>query len=93
MADLNHTMHSSGFAVNAGRRNKAMKIVEILRDHGKGQEQERTSLLDIGTGSGEIAKYLSKFFNVVSVDVVDQRVVQDGFEFVQGRSAFCRSIV
>jgi 2-polyprenyl-3-methyl-5-hydroxy-6-metoxy-1,4-benzoquinol methylase len=81
MADLNQTIHSSGFAVNAGRRNKAMKIVEILRENT--ERTERLSLLDIGTGNGEIAKYLSEFFNVVSVDVVDQRVVQDGFKFVQ----------
>lgn len=81
MADLNHSIHSSGFAVNAGRRNKAMKIVEILRENT--ESRERLSLLDIGTGNGEIAKYLSEYYNVVSVDVVDQRVVQDGFKFVQ----------
>lgn len=81
MADLNHMIHSSGFAVNAGRRKKAMKIVEILR--AKTERQERLSLLDIGTGNGEIAKYFSELFNVVSVDVVDQRVIQDGFKFVQ----------
>ena len=45
--------------------------------------RKHLSLLDIGTGNGEIAKYLSEYFNVVSVDVVDQRVVQDGFKFVQ----------
>lgn len=58
-----------------------MKIVEILRENT--ERQEHLSLLDIGTGNGEIAKYLSEYFNVVSVDVVDQRVVQDGFKFVQ----------
>jgi hypothetical protein len=57
MADLNQTIHPSGFAVNAGRRNKAMKIVQILREHTNGQK--RLALLDIGTGNGEIAKYLS----------------------------------
>ena len=81
MANLNPTIHSSGFAVNAGRRNKAMKIIEILRENT--ERQKHLSLLDIGTGNGEIAKYLSEYFNVVSVDVVDQRVVQDGFKFVQ----------
>jgi len=74
-------MHSSGFALNTGRRNKAMKIVQILRENTEGKE--RLVLLDIGTGNGEIARYLSEFYNVVSVDVVDQRVVQDGFKFVQ----------
>jgi len=81
MADLTRTIHTSGFAVTAGRRNKAMKVVEILRE--KTERQERLSLLDIGTGNGEIARYLSEFYNVVSVDVVDQRVVQEGFKFVQ----------
>lgn len=83
MTDLTHTTHSRGFAVNAGRRDKAMKMISILGEFGRGDGRERLSLLDIGTGNGEIARYLSEFYNVVSVDVVDQRIVQDGFTFVQ----------
>ena len=63
MADLNHTIHSSGFVVNAGRRNKSMKIIEILRENT--ERTERLSLLDIGTGNGEIAKYLSELFRFI----------------------------
>jgi len=73
--------HSSGFAVRTARLNKAMKITSILKEYGKGEGY--LSLLDIGTGNGEIARYLSRFYHVVSVDVVDQRDVCDGFEFVQ----------
>ncbi len=40
-------------------------------------------MLDIGTGNGEIAGHLSEFYDVVSVDVIDQRTVYDGFTFVQ----------
>jgi len=80
MVDTNYTAHSKGFAINAARWNKAMKIISILSTYGR--EQER-SLLDIGTGNGEIAGHLSEFYNVVSVDIVDQREVHDGFSFVQ----------
>lgn len=83
MTDLTHATHSRGFVVNAGRWDKAMKIMSILREFGRGDGKEQLSLLDIGTGNGEIARYLSEYYNVVSVDVVDQRVVQDGFTFVQ----------
>lgn len=43
----------------------------------------RQTLLDIGTGNGEIASYLSERYDVVSVDVIDLRTVRDGFTFVQ----------
>lgn len=81
MSDIKHSMHSSGFAVNTGRRNKAMKIVQILQENT--ERQKRPSLLDIGTGNGEIASYLSRYYDVVSVDVVDQRDIRNGFTFVQ----------
>jgi len=45
--------------------------------------QGRLSLLDIGTGNGEIAGYLSKTYDVISVDVTDQRKAFDGYRFVQ----------
>lgn len=81
MTEANSSKRSTGFATNVARRNKALKIASILREHA-GCEG-RFSLLDVGTGNGEIASYLSKFHNVVSVDVVDQREVHDGFAFVQ----------
>jgi len=39
-------------------------------------------LLDVGTGSGEIAYYLSDYFRVISIDINDQRLFHDGFEFL-----------
>jgi len=75
--------HSAGFAVNIFRLNKALKILRVLKECGVREGKGRLTLLDIGTGNGEIAHYLSEFYDVVSVDVVDQRAVRDGFTFVQ----------
>jgi len=81
MTEANNSTRFTGFATNVARRNKALKIVSILREHA-GCEG-RFSLLDIGTGNGEIAYYLGEFYDVVSVDVTDQREVYDGFTFIQ----------
>jgi len=82
MAALNS--YNPGFMVKHDRRAKADKIIYVLNEaiehypaHG------RKMLLDIGTGNGEIASYLSEYYDVVSVDVKDQRTVCEGFEFVQ----------
>lgn len=77
--------YNAGFMVNHGRRAKADKIIQVL-DEALGQRTKpppRRLLLDIGTGNGEIASYLSEFYEVVSVDVTDQRTIYDGFTFVQ----------
>jgi len=79
--EINHVAHPRGFASNVGRLNKSLKINCILKEYGG--MKERTTLLDIGTGNGEIASYLSEFYDVVSVDITDQRTVCDGFTFVQ----------
>ena len=71
--------------VNHSRRAKADKIIQVL-DEVFGQRTKpppKRLLLDIGTGNGEIAGHLSEFYDVVSVDVIDQRTVYDGFTFVQ----------
>ena len=85
MTELNSTAHTKGFVVKVARWNKAMKIISILGDFGKngGKGKERLSLLDIGTGNGEIAHFMGEFYNVVSVDVTDQRDVHEGFTFMQ----------
>jgi len=70
-----------GFATDVARWNKALKIISILKEC-RG-EQGRPSLLDIGTGNGEIAGCLGQLYDVVSVDVKDQRTVSDGFTFIQ----------
>jgi ubiquinone/menaquinone biosynthesis C-methylase UbiE len=77
--------YNAGFMVNHSRRAKAYKILQVL-DEALGQRTKppvRRLLLDIGTGNGEIASHLSEFYDVVSVDVTDQRTVCDGFAFVQ----------
>lgn len=61
------------------RRQRADKILAVL--------EERCPIgdcraLDIGTGSGMIARRLGEFFReVVSVDVTDQRVEKEGYRF------------
>lgn len=75
-----HSQRNPGFFAGSGRHAKALKILKVIEDAGKiGNTSLR--LLDIGTGNGEIAFYLSKFYDVTSVDVVDQRREKDGFSF------------
>lgn len=81
MTEINYYKRSKGFATDVSRFNKAAKILRLLKEYGGGKE--KVSLLDIGTGNGEIAGILGRFYNVVSVDVVDQRTVRKGFTFVQ----------
>ncbi len=85
MNEVNYNTSSTGFATNVARLNKALKIVSILREHAgcEGRPGGRFSLLDIGTGNGEIACYLGEHYDVISVDVTDQREVYDGFTFIQ----------
>ncbi len=40
-------------------------------------------MLDIGTGNGEIACYLGEHYDVISVDVTDQRKFMTEFTFIQ----------
>ena len=68
--------HKPGFMVSGNRQAKARKIKMIL-DEAQGEKTKptsRQSLLDIGTGNGEIACYLSESYDVTSVDVADQRM-------------------
>ncbi len=83
MTEINYYKHSKGFATNISRLNKALKILSVLREFGIGEGERHYLLLDIGTGSGEIARYLGEYFDVVSVDVIDQRTAYNGFKFIQ----------
>ena len=83
MTKSHYSEHSPGFALNVSRLNKALKILRILREYGARKGDERLTLLDIGTGNGEIAHYLSEFYDVVSLDVTDQRTAYNGYKFVK----------
>jgi SAM-dependent methyltransferase len=71
-----------GFIPRTFRESKALKIVKILQDNDIPCDKT-LSLLDIGTGNGEIAYYLSHYFKVTSLDIIDQRQIITGFRFIQ----------
>lgn len=77
----NQSHPKPGFMVQNNRQAKAFKILKIIEDAGKVRNSS-LKLLDIGTGNGEIAFYLSQFFDVVSVDVEDQRSQLSNFSFM-----------
>lgn len=61
------------------RNEKALKIHRILAH---AADLSKCDLLDIGTGSGHIAHYLSRFCkSVTSVNLRDERVLKDGYRF------------
>lgn len=68
------------------RWKKALKIERLLGLSGRPQPLR---VLEIGTGSGGIAHYFATHrklrCNVTAVDVVDQRIVKDGYEFKRVR--------
>lgn len=66
----------------SSRRLKALKIERLL---GLDQRPQPIRLLEIGTGSGGIAHYFATHptlrIQVSAVDVVDQRLIHDGYQF------------
>lgn len=64
------------------RRHKGLKIERLLDLQGLPQP---IRLLEIGTGSGGIAHYFATHptlqFHVTAVDVVDQRLIRDDYDF------------
>lgn len=63
------------------RRRKARKIIAVLEQY---IDLSNCRLLDIGTGSGDIANELAKSAKqVASVDRVDERSTRSGYEFKQ----------
>ncbi|ROQ90780.1 class I SAM-dependent methyltransferase [Desulfosoma caldarium] len=81
--------------MNDERQRKPHAVLDLSSHHKKAEKIERLlglehghknlRLLEIGTGSGGIAHYFahhpSRCFQVVAVDVVDQRRVHDGYIF------------
>lgn len=65
------------------RHTKALKIERLLEL----QSDQPLRLLEIGTGSGGIAHYFATHpyldCDVTAVDVVDQRLITEGYQFVQ----------
>ena len=77
-------MYSSHAALDlAGRLPKAEKIRRLLPL--SSDRKTDVQALEVGTGSGAIAHFFSKLssprFNVWAVDVEDQRITSDGFQF------------
>ncbi len=64
------------------RRHKGLKIERLL---GLAERRSPIRLLEIGTGSGGIAHYFATHptlrCEVTAVDVVDQRLIRDGYDF------------
>ncbi len=64
------------------RRHKGLKIERLL---GLAERRQPLRLLEIGTGSGGIAHYFATHptlrCEVTAVDVVDQRLIRDGYDF------------
>lgn len=73
--------HRHGFSLTQNRESKAKKIIQILNEH-TDHSIKNTSLLDIGTGNGEISYFLNTEFVVTSVDIEDQRCSKNGYSFL-----------
>jgi glycosyltransferase involved in cell wall biosynthesis/SAM-dependent methyltransferase len=75
-------MENHGFYTNQNRLSKAIKIKVILDEYLEQIPNRKLLALDIGTGNGEIAHYLSDYFNVISVDINDHRLISNNFSFL-----------
>lgn len=73
--------HRPGYSSTAGREAKAHKISAILERAGH-PLTGKPQVLDLGTGSGEIARNLSHTAQVIACDVLDQRSSRTGPPFV-----------
>jgi len=84
---MNFYKANPGFFAQTGRHPKAQKILKILEEQGKKRDLS-FRLLDIGTGNGDIAFYLSQYFDVTSVDIIDQRSQHENFSFFQIKNEY-----
>jgi len=75
--------HSHAILDRSSRIIKAKKIVSVLRNY---IDPKKSTILDIGTGSGHIPQYLSKSFkSVYSTDLNDERFVKNGYTFKRAK--------
>lgn len=73
--------HRYGYSSTAARDAKARKIQAVLAHAGHPLSTD-IRVLDLGTGSGDIARNLSQTAEVIACDIVDQRSGRDGPPFV-----------
>lgn len=74
--------NTTGFYVSSDRISKAKKITKILEEE-RHSNLEQCSILDIGTGNGEIANFLSsQCSNLISIDIEDNRTNKSNFIFL-----------
>jgi len=74
------SIHRAGFSPTENRKSKAQKILKVL-DHHLNLPIKDKSILDIGTGNGEISSYIGKTNYVFSVDITDTRQSKSDFIF------------
>lgn len=74
------TFHRTGFSPTTNRESKARKILKVLKE-ARGEQIEQLSILDIGTGNGEISSFIGKTNDVCSVDIFDTRQSTANFNF------------
>jgi len=80
LAPLLKKHHRAGFSPTTDRLRKAQKIKTILEEQ-REKPLEGLSILDIGTGNGEIATFLSQNNDVTSIDIRDTRQIKNDFNF------------
>ncbi len=84
-AMASRNVYKPGFMISKNRLAKAEKIEQVLKEAHEVMQKlpYRQTLLDIGTGNGAIAGYLSESYDVTSLDITDQRTVHEGYRFIQ----------
>lgn len=76
------TKKNTGFFVSSNRQKKSKKIIKILEQETANSLADKT-ILDIGTGNGEIANHLSKIAQkVISIDIKDNRQNKEDYCFI-----------
>jgi 2-polyprenyl-3-methyl-5-hydroxy-6-metoxy-1,4-benzoquinol methylase len=73
---------NSGFCDSSNRVNKAKKIIAVLNEK-LNSDLKNCTILDIGTGNGEIANYIGTIAKqVISIDISDNCITKENFGFL-----------